>query len=79
MQEVKKSDGGARYCKKCNQYKPPRSHHCRVCERCVLRMVSACRVLMLLVLANSMASVVLPLADTYEFASLSITTAPGSN
>ncbi|WIA37645.1 hypothetical protein OEZ86_014546 [Tetradesmus obliquus] len=42
VQEVKKSDGGARYCKKCNQYKPPRSHHCRVCERCVLRMDHHC-------------------------------------
>jgi ribosomal protein L40E len=41
VQEVKKSDGSARYCKKCNEHKPPRSHHCRVCERCVLRMVRA--------------------------------------
>lgn len=23
---------GVRYCRKCNQYKPPRSHHCSVCK-----------------------------------------------
>ena len=28
-----------RYCQKCSHYKPPRAHHCRVCKRCVLRMV----------------------------------------
>lgn len=22
-----------RWCKKCNAYKPPRAHHCKVCER----------------------------------------------
>ena len=33
--------GEARYCQKCRAYKPPRAHHCRVCQRCVLRMVSA--------------------------------------
>lgn len=31
--------GDLRYCKKCSLYKPPRAHHCRVCNRCVLRMV----------------------------------------
>lgn len=35
-------DGEVRYCQKCNQYKPPRSHHCRVCDRCVLRMDHHC-------------------------------------
>lgn len=27
-----------RYCRKCNQYKPPRSHHCSVCKslQCVI-------------------------------------------
>lgn len=24
-----------RYCRKCNQPKPPRCHHCSVCESCV--------------------------------------------
>eukprot|EP00879_Flechtneria_rotunda_P025174 GHRR01026736.1.p1 GENE.GHRR01026736.1~~GHRR01026736.1.p1 ORF type:complete len:265 (+),score=55.67 GHRR01026736.1:284-1078(+) len=42
VQEVKKKDGAPRYCKKCNHYKPPRSHHCRVCNRCVLRMDHHC-------------------------------------
>lgn len=34
--------GGNRYCQKCEQYKPPRAHHCRVCKRCVLRMDHHC-------------------------------------
>ncbi|XP_068315860.1 probable protein S-acyltransferase 15 isoform X2 [Pyrus communis] len=34
-QESKKSG----HCDKCSTYKPPRAHHCRVCRRCVLRMV----------------------------------------
>jgi len=33
-------DGMQRFCQKCQAFKPPRSHHCRVCQRCVLRMVS---------------------------------------
>ncbi|KAG6512504.1 hypothetical protein ZIOFF_030625 [Zingiber officinale] len=28
-----------KYCDKCSTYKPPRAHHCRVCRRCVLKMV----------------------------------------
>ncbi|KAK4403901.1 putative pentatricopeptide repeat-containing protein [Sesamum angolense] len=28
-----------RQCDKCSGHKPPRAHHCRVCRRCVLRMV----------------------------------------
>jgi hypothetical protein len=35
-------DGAPRFCKKCSHYKPPRSHHCRVCDRCVLRMDHHC-------------------------------------
>lgn len=27
-----------RFCKKCQAYKPPRTHHCRRCGRCILRM-----------------------------------------
>ncbi|KAG2239727.1 hypothetical protein Bca52824_091424 [Brassica carinata] len=31
-----------RHCRKCNQYKPPRSHHCSVCGRCILKMDHHC-------------------------------------
>lgn len=41
--EVKrKGKGLKRFCQKCNGYKPPRAHHCRVCQRCVLRMDHHC-------------------------------------
>ncbi|GLC46391.1 hypothetical protein PLESTB_000977000 [Pleodorina starrii] len=40
--EVKRKDGAPRYCQKCQQFKPPRSHHCRKCQRCVLRMDHHC-------------------------------------
>lgn len=39
LQEVKRKDGEPRFCHKCGCHKPPRTHHCRVCKRCVLRMV----------------------------------------
>ncbi|KAF7811763.1 putative protein S-acyltransferase 15 isoform X1 [Senna tora] len=29
-------------CDKCSTYKPPRTHHCRVCRRCVLKMDHHC-------------------------------------
>ncbi|XP_073286791.1 probable protein S-acyltransferase 14 [Primulina huaijiensis] len=31
-----------RYCRNCNQLKPPRCHHCSVCGRCVLKMDHHC-------------------------------------
>ena len=31
-----------RFCQKCDRHKPPRSHHCRLCRRCVLRMCHHC-------------------------------------
>lgn len=33
--------GQPRKCDKCLGHKPPRAHHCRVCKRCILRMVIA--------------------------------------
>ncbi|KIZ07589.1 hypothetical protein MNEG_0358 [Monoraphidium neglectum] len=42
LQEVKKKDGGLRFCQKCGVHKPPRTHHCSVCQRCVLRMDHHC-------------------------------------
>lgn len=35
-------DGGWRYCRKCENFKPDRSHHCSMCGRCVLRMDHHC-------------------------------------
>jgi hypothetical protein len=31
-----------RHCKKCDNVKPPRSHHCNVCQQCVLNMDHHC-------------------------------------
>jgi len=31
-----------KYCEKCNNWKPPRTHHCKSCGRCVLRMDHHC-------------------------------------
>ncbi|KAI9302543.1 DHHC palmitoyltransferase-domain-containing protein [Cunninghamella echinulata] len=31
-----------RFCKSCQCYKPPRTHHCRYCGRCVLKMDHHC-------------------------------------
>ena len=30
------------FCKKCKSYKPPRTHHCSDCDRCVLKMDHHC-------------------------------------
>ncbi|CDJ59257.1 zinc finger DHHC domain-containing protein, putative [Eimeria maxima] len=37
-----KSGGGLRVCKWCGVWKPDRTHHCRVCRGCVLRMDHHC-------------------------------------
>ncbi|XP_024028589.1 probable protein S-acyltransferase 16 [Morus notabilis] len=42
IHEIKRKGGDLRYCQKCSHYKPPRAHHCRVCQRCVLRMDHHC-------------------------------------
>lgn len=38
----KKKSGERRYCKWCCKYKPDRTHHCRVCRTCVLKMDHHC-------------------------------------
>merc|ERR1719178_550177 len=38
----KKLDGSGRWCRKCIKVKPDRTHHCRVCNRCVLKMDHHC-------------------------------------
>jgi len=42
MREEKHPDGFKRWCKKCRKPKPPRTHHCTVCRRCVLKMDHHC-------------------------------------
>ena len=37
-----KSFMGYRYCKKCDNLKPPRAHHCSICDRCVMKMDHHC-------------------------------------
>uniref|UniRef100_A0A6P7GY48 Palmitoyltransferase n=1 Tax=Diabrotica virgifera virgifera TaxID=50390 RepID=A0A6P7GY48_DIAVI len=32
-------------CKKCISPKPPRTHHCSACNRCILKMDHHCRIL----------------------------------
>jgi len=32
-------------CKKCIKPKPPRTHHCSVCNKCILKMDHHCRIL----------------------------------
>ncbi|KAH0721676.1 hypothetical protein KY290_006681 [Solanum tuberosum] len=42
VHEIKRKGGDLRYCQKCSLYKPPRAHHCRICNRCILRMDHHC-------------------------------------
>ncbi|KAI8799424.1 DHHC palmitoyltransferase-domain-containing protein [Cladochytrium replicatum] len=42
VQELKKSSGKPRWCQKCMTFKPPRTHHCSYCKRCVLKMDHHC-------------------------------------
>jgi hypothetical protein len=34
---AKSNTGGPRFCRKCESWKPDRTHHCRFCKRCVLK------------------------------------------
>ncbi|GAW81275.1 palmitoyltransferase [Plasmodium gonderi] len=38
----KKKTGERRYCKWCCKFKPDRTHHCRVCKTCILKMDHHC-------------------------------------
>lgn len=40
--EVKKLTRGPRYCRTCENYKPPRAHHCRQCKKYVLHLCVGC-------------------------------------
>ena len=35
-------------CEKCGSYKPPRAHHCRECNRCIVKMDHHCPYVFLL-------------------------------
>ncbi|XP_048254354.1 palmitoyltransferase ZDHHC3-like [Haliotis rufescens] len=40
--QTKCSGDGWTVCMKCETYRPPRAHHCRVCRRCIRRMDHHC-------------------------------------
>ncbi|KAJ1844775.1 Palmitoyltransferase [Coemansia sp. RSA 2703] len=40
--ELKRDTQKPRYCRMCRAFKPPRTHHCVECERCVLKMDHHC-------------------------------------
>lgn len=40
--QEKRNDGTARMCFLCTKFKPDRTHHCRMCDTCVLRMDHHC-------------------------------------
>lgn len=42
VQRKRSSNKPYRYCKRCQVYKPPRTHHCSICGTCVLRMDHHC-------------------------------------
>jgi palmitoyltransferase len=31
-----------RWCRKCKAFKPPRAHHCKICNRCIIKMDHHC-------------------------------------
>lgn len=36
-------------CKKCDSPRPPRTHHCSICNKCILKMDHHCRILYILI------------------------------
>lgn len=40
--ETKEEEGFLQYCEICEGFKSPRSHHCRKCDRCVMKMDHHC-------------------------------------
>ncbi|MQM17969.1 hypothetical protein Taro_050951 [Colocasia esculenta] len=42
MEDARGNGINLKYCDKCSSYKPPRSHHCRICRRCVMKMDHHC-------------------------------------
>ncbi|KAI9311178.1 DHHC palmitoyltransferase-domain-containing protein [Dichotomocladium elegans] len=39
---ISRMDGMPRYCETCRCYKPDRTHHCKECDTCILRMDHHC-------------------------------------
>jgi hypothetical protein len=37
----KKENPYVKYCKRCHAFKPIRAHHCSICGRCIVKMVSS--------------------------------------
>lgn len=42
IQEPAEQIAPLRWCKECRYYKSPKSHHCSICQRCVLKMDHHC-------------------------------------
>ena len=42
MSKAPRSFKNFRICDKCDDLKPPRSHHCSICQKCVMRMDHHC-------------------------------------
>eukprot|EP00118_Oscarella_pearsei_P006443 m.29043 g.29043 ORF g.29043 m.29043 type:complete len:255 (+) comp31125_c0_seq6:147-911(+) len=41
-EKATEDDDGWTLCNKCESYRPPRAHHCRICRRCIRRMDHHC-------------------------------------